>query len=85
MHLVHGQHADLSQFFVREVRLFLSLRLLCVESRFARDAGSIPFHSPNSTDRAAPGYVFELLRFHDGIPHAGSKPGVFFTAKIMAL
>src|SRR5438477_12650333 len=87
VHLVNGQHADLSQFFVSEIRLFLfACDLFVSESRFARDAAQFHFRKAEQYCRAASRYVFEFLRFHGRVPHAGRRTmESSSTARIMVL
>src|SRR5216683_2399064 len=74
VHLVYCQHANPSQLFVSEIRLFLfACDFFMSEPRFARDAAQFHFRQTQQHRRAAPGYVFELLRFHGVVPHAGSR------------
>src|SRR6266478_7627620 len=87
VHLMYGQHADLPQLFVGEIRLFLfACDFFVPESRFARDAVQFHFRKTQQHRRAAPGYVFELLCFHGCVPHAVSRTmESSSTARIMAL
>src|SRR6266436_1430159 len=87
VHLMYGQHADLPQLFVGEIRLFLfACDFFVPESRFARDAVQFHFRKTQQHRRAAPGYVLELLCFHGCVLYAGSRTmESSSTARIMAL
>src|SRR5258708_34879706 len=65
MHLVYGQHADLPQLFVGEVRLFLfACDFSMTESRFARNAAQFHFREAQQHGRAASRHILKFLCFH---------------------
>jgi len=64
VHLVHSQHANLSQLFVREnTSLPVRCDVFVSESDSLEMRGSIHFRQAEQNCRAAPGYIFEFLCF----------------------